>query len=89
VIDMPTWGPGDEVDEGLRALRAHDAPPERVERVRARCLGALAMRREGAVRRARPLAGRTRWLEPALAFSLAALYLAEAVARALAVYAWR
>jgi hypothetical protein len=86
---MTTWEPGDVVDEGLSALRVHDASAERVERIRARCMGALASRREKAERRARPLAGGTGWLEPALAFSLGALYLAEAVARALAVYACR
>ena len=87
-MDMRTWEPGDAVDEGLSALRVHDASPERVERIRARCLEVLASRREKAQSRSRPLAGWTSWLEPALAFSLGALYLAEAVTRALAVYTW-
>ncbi len=87
-MSMVRWEPGDAVDEGLSALRVHDASPERVEQVRARCLEVLASRRGKAEPR-RPLGGWTSWTEPALAFSLGALYLAEAIARALAVYAWR
>jgi len=83
---MSTWEPGDEVEEGLRALRAHDAPQERVERIRARCVAALEARRP----RPEPPPSRTLtwrdWLEPAFALGLGALYLAEAVTRALAVY---
>jgi hypothetical protein len=88
-MSMMTWEPGDAVDEGLAALRVHDASPERVERIRARCLQALASRRERAASPRRLLAGWTSWAEPALAFGLGALYLAEAVTRALAVYAGR
>jgi hypothetical protein len=81
---MTTWEPGDEVEEGLRALRVHDAPQERVERIRARGVAALAAARP------RPQPPRSRlwrdWLEPAFALGLGALYLAEAVTRALAVY---
>jgi hypothetical protein len=87
-MDMTTWERGDAVDEGLSALRVHDASPERVERIRARCLGVLVSRRGKEKPRGRSLAGWTSWLEPALAFSLGALYLAEAVTRALAVYTW-
>ena len=87
-MDMATWELGDAVDEGLSALRAHDASPERVERIRVRCLGVLVSRRGNEKPRGRSLAGWTSWLEPALAFSLGALYLAEAVTRALAVYTW-
>lgn len=83
---MAIWEPGDEVDEGLRRLRVQDAPPERVERIRARCLASLEARRP------RPEAPSSRaltwrdWLEPVFALGLGALYLAEAVTRALAVY---
>jgi predicted deacylase len=83
---MTTWELGEAVDEGLSALRVHDASPERVEWIRARCLGVLVSRREKEKSRGRPFAGWTSWLEPALALSLGALYLAEAVTRALAVY---
>lgn len=90
---MTTWEPGYDVDTGLAALRVHDADPERVERIRARCLWILAaQRRKGETPRARHAAwipGRPKrpagWLEPALALGLGALYLAEAVTRALAV----
>ena len=91
-MDMTTWEFRDAVDEGLSALRVHDAPSEPVERIRARCVEVLVSRRGKDSRRekerprGRSLAGWTSWLEPALAFSLGALYLAEAVTRALAVY---
>jgi hypothetical protein len=85
-MSMTTWEPGDVVEEGLSALRAHDAPPERVERIRARCVAALAARRRTEEARGWSLAGWRGWLEPALALGLGALYLAEAISRALAVY---
>ena len=85
-MSMATWEPGDAVDEGLAALRVHDASPERVERIRARCLGVLVARREKERLSRESLAGWRNWLEPAFALGLGALYLAEAVTRALAVY---
>jgi len=78
---MAIWEPDDAVAEALSALRVHDAPPERVERIRARYRSELE--RES---RASRLAGWRERLEPAFAFGLGALYLAEAVVRALAVY---
>jgi hypothetical protein len=83
---MTIWEPGDEVDEGLRALRVHDARPERVERIRARCAAALEARRPRPEARPARTLGWRDWLEPAFALGLSALYLAEAVTRALAVY---
>jgi hypothetical protein len=83
---MTTWEPEDVVEEGLSALRAHDAPPERVERIRARCVSVLEARRCRAAERGSRVSGWRGWLEPALALGLGALYLAEAVTRALAVY---
>jgi len=85
-MSMTTWEPGDAVDEGLAALRVHDASPERVERIRARCLAVLATRRGREKAQRESLAGWRNWLEPAFALGLGALYLAEAVTRALAVY---
>ncbi len=84
-MSMASWELDDAVAEALSALRAHDASPERVERIRARCLSALAPRRDRESRASR-LAGWRGWLEPAFALGLGALYLAEAVVRALAVY---
>jgi hypothetical protein len=81
---MTTWE--DEVEADLSALRVHDASPERVERVRARCLAVLVARGREETARGGTLAGWRSWLEPAVALSLGALYLAEAVTRALAVY---
>ncbi len=67
-------------------LRVHDADPERVERIRARCLSVLEQRRrEAEASRPRAAAPRGR-LEPAVAVGLCALYLAEAFARALAAF---
>jgi hypothetical protein len=83
---MPTWEPVDEVDEGLRALRVHDASLERVEGIRARCVAELEARRRKEKARHEAPAGWRSWLEPAFALGLSALYLAEAVTRALAVY---
>ena len=83
---MTTWEPEDAVEEDLSALRVRDASPERVERTRARCVAVLAARRKAEEASAgRPEPWRA-WLEPALALGLGALYLAEAVTRALAVY---
>jgi hypothetical protein len=65
-------------------LRVYDADPERVERIRARCVAALERRRRETERRgARGPVWRT-WLEPAVAVGVSILYLADAVARALA-----
>jgi hypothetical protein len=83
---MTTWEPGDAVVKNLSALRVHDVPPQTAERIRARCLAVLAaQRRADEVRREGAPPWRT-WLEPALALGLGAVYLAEAVARALALY---
>jgi hypothetical protein len=63
----------------LEGLRSHDASPERVERIRARCLAALAARRRTTQARqvARPAS--RGWIEPAFAFGLGAFYLAAAI----------
>jgi len=67
-------------------LRVHDAAPERVERIRARCVAVLERRRrEVRAHGARATAPRGS-LEPAIAVGLCALYLAEAFARALAAF---
>ena len=86
VRNMTTWEPDEAADEGLSALRVHDASPERVERIRARCLALLEARRRKEKTRPDVLTGWRGWLEPAFALGLGALYLAEAVTRALAVY---
>jgi hypothetical protein len=85
-MTMTTWEPDDAVEDALSALCVHDASPERVERIRARCQAGLASRRQKGRSRASRLADWGGWLEPAFAFGLGALYLAEAVTRALAVY---
>jgi hypothetical protein len=82
-MGMTTWEPGGAIDVAVSALRVHDASPERVERIRARCLAALAARRGREEARFVRWRG---WLEPAFALGLGVLYLAEAVTRALAVY---
>lgn len=84
---MTSWGSGEGIEEGLSALRVHDADPERVERIRARCVSVLAsQRRRAELETRRAVRGWTAWLEPVLAFGLGALFLAEAVTRALSVY---
>jgi hypothetical protein len=67
-------------------LRVHDADPDRVDRIRARCVSVLqARRREAEARRSREPGWRG-WLEPALAVVVGALYLADAFGRALAFF---
>jgi hypothetical protein len=74
-----------ELEAALAGLAVHDAPAQRVEGIRARCLTVLARRqqREEARRRAIELwRGR---LEAAVAAGLGALYLAGAAERALEI----
>ncbi len=67
----------------LATLRVHDADPERVERIRERCLARLTARQRSR-QRSRLLRGYRR-LEPALALGLGAFYLAAVVRQALAL----
>lgn len=67
-------------------LRVHDADPERVERIRLRCVSVLERRRREAEARRSRGATRRGWLEPAIAVSLGVLYIADAWARALALF---
>jgi len=83
---MTTWEPEDRNEEDLSALRVHDASLDTVERIRARCVAVLAARRKTEEASAGRAVRWRAWLEPALALGLGALYLAEAVTRALAVY---
>ena len=67
-------------------LRVHDADPERVERIRRRCVSVLeAQRREAEARRSRGPAPRG-WLEPAIAVGVGAIYIVDAFANALALF---
>lgn len=67
-------------------LRIHDADPERVERIRARCVSILQQRRrESEARGSRPTTWRS-WLEPSIAVGVGVLYLADAWAQALALF---
>lgn len=86
VMSMPMQEPEGVFDADLSALRVHDAAAERVERIRARCVSVLEARRSRARTRGLRAAAWRGWLEPVLALGLGALYLAEAVTRALAVY---
>ncbi len=85
---MTSWGGGGEdvVDAALSALREHDADRERVLRIRRLCLAELALQPRRAQVWAPRLGAWRGWLEPALALGVGAVYLASAVARALAVY---
>ncbi len=74
-----------EIGAGLSGLRAYDARPQRVELIRARCLAVLEAERS----RNRSLLFQIvwrRWIEPAAAFALSAVYLAAAIGGALALY---
>ena len=67
-------------------LRVHDADPERVERIRARCVAVLERRRREVEAHGSRAEAPRDWLEPAVAVGLCGRYLAEAFARALAVF---
>lgn len=73
------------LEDALAGLTAHDAPPERVERVRARCRSELARRRRRASGRRQAVAAWRLRLETAVATGLGALYLASALERALEI----
>lgn len=84
---MPTWEHVDEeVDDEIRALRVHDASAQRSARIRARCVAVLEARRPKEEPREHAAGGWRSWLEPAFAFGLSILYLADAVKGALALY---
>ncbi len=85
---MTSWEGGGEdgVERALSALRGHDADRERVERIRQLCLEELATQPRRAQAWAARVGAWRGWLEPALALGFGAVYLASAVARALAVY---
>lgn len=75
---MATRESWSEMDGLLAGLRAHDADPARVERIRARCLAALATRRGGTPARRAAREGRWGRLEPTFALGCGAAYLAAA-----------
>ena len=83
---MTTPEPVDRaLDDGLAALTSHDAQPERVESIRARCLSELARRRRRAGARRQATAVWRARVETAVAAGLGALYLASALERALEI----
>ena len=75
----------DELERSIASLQTCDANPLRVERIRALCLAALEAQRRNERSEQSRLAGWLRWLEPAAAFGLSALYLAAAVSSSLAL----
>lgn len=82
---MTNQDPRTMLDAALGELRAHDADPESVDRIRERCVARLAARRRSRERaRARLLRGYDR-LEPALVVGLGTFYLAAVVRQALAL----
>ena len=75
----------DALDSALAGLRAHDASPARVERIRARSMAAIASRRRRAHARSLRAARWQRRAEMAAALGLSALYLVAAVGSSLAL----
>jgi hypothetical protein len=75
--------PWDAFADELDSLPGYDASPERVERIRARCLAALAARRWATLRLPVRRAAWREWLVPAFALGLGACYLAAAIGTAL------
>jgi len=77
--------PLDELDAAVWLLRVHDAPPERVARLRSRCLAAMEVNRRRSRTRSRRLTAAALRLEPLAALAVSALYLAAAVQASLAL----
>ncbi len=69
----------DEFGEGLKNLQTCDAGLETVERIRGRCLAALEAQWQRHYWRTSFAVTWRRWLEPAVTFTLSALYLVNAV----------
>ena len=82
---MAIRGSRDESETGLASLQTYDIDPQKVERIRARCLAALDLQRRRSRGKRSLLAGWRRWFEPAAAFGLSAIYLAVAVTSSLAL----
>ena len=80
---METRDSWEAFDERLDNLPIGDASSERIERIRVRCLAALAERRRPCQAAPRPRALWREWLEPALVAGLSAFYLAAAVGASL------
>jgi hypothetical protein len=78
-----TRDPWDMFADDLDSLPGYDASPERVERIRARCLAALAARRCATLRLPVRRAAWREWLAPAFALGLSACHLAAAIGTAL------
>jgi hypothetical protein len=83
---MTILGSRDEFEAARTSLQTYDADPQRVERIRARCLAVLEARKfRDRGRSSFPAAWR-HWLEPAAVLALSALYLAAAVSSSLALF---
>jgi hypothetical protein len=72
----------EEIKIGLSNLPQLDAVPSRIERIRSRCRASLEKSRPQKVRYAQV----RRWLEPAIAFGVCALYLAVALGNSLTLF---
>ncbi len=74
----------DVLEPVFESLRTYDIDALKAERIRARCLVELEAQR-GHSNRAR-FAAWQRWLEPAAAFALSALYIAAAIGSSLHLF---
>jgi hypothetical protein len=82
---MTTRDSWNVIEAGLASLGTYDADPARIERIRVRCMASLALgRRRREIVSTPPVSWR-RWIEPALAFGLSAVYLFAAVSNSLAL----
>ncbi len=71
--------PWEKSEPVLASLQIQDTTAKRAERIRARCLAALEAQRQHDLKHRPILNAWRRWLEPALALALSALYLAAAI----------
>ncbi len=77
--DMTTHRTWEEWPAELDHLGTHDAPAARVERIRTRCLAALAEKQRASERQPARRPARLGWLAPALAVGISLIYLAAAI----------
>jgi hypothetical protein len=75
----------EKIAAGLAGLQVYEADALRIERIRARCMAALAKQQRRECLFFKRFSRAWQWLEPAVAGSLSALYLVTAFISSLAL----
>ena len=74
-----------QLEAGLAGLHRYDADPAAIERIRVRCLVALAAHARRGKIGSSCLSAWHKWFEPLVAFGLSAFYLVTAIGNSLAL----